>query len=455
MSRHRQGRGRDRRWLHVEGLERRELLAGNLQVSVAGSKLFITGDNLANNAAVVALTGGRYAVAGLGTTINGGNNIYVTPRSVSHISANLNGGDDALGLSNNAQAIFDLANNAFGVDLQTILGVSPAVLQALIAANTTVTEFSLSGSLTVAAGSGDDVIGVVGNIGGPVVVSLGSADVGGGNAFGIDGSSLTGGNGVIGAGISIVGDSQNDAVAIVSTDVRHSISIALGGGANSFLLDDSNVGGGVAYVGGEGVDNVEIFDAAIAVNVSLALGNGATNSVDIERVSTGAVAITTGSGADDVFAERVTVRHGVTIWTGGGADDVTIQGDTVARSSIGGSLTIDTGSGDDDVFLSANIAHSLAVVLGDGADTFGSDMLNIGFNATIDAGRGNDTLRIDDTVVGYFFYAFLGSGDDTVNVTTSDARGAYLFGGLGTDRLTVDAATLAAVDNFFRTEFEL
>jgi hypothetical protein len=357
--------------LHVEGLERRELLAGNLQVSVAGSKLFITGDNLANNAAVVALAGGRYAVAGLGTTINGGNNVYVTPRSVSHISANLNGGDDALGLSNNAQAIFDLANNAFGVNLQTVLGVSPAVLQALIAANTTVTEFSLSGSLTVAAGSGDDVIGVVGNIGGPVVVSLGSADVGGGNAFGIDGSSLTAGNGVIGAGISIVGDSQNDAVAIVSTDVRHSISIALGGGANSFLLDDSNVGGGVAYVGGEGVDNVEIFDAAIAVNVSLALGNGTANNVDIERVSTGAVAITTGSGADDVFAERVTVRHGVTIWTGGGADDVTIQGDQTARSSIGGSLTIDTGSGDDDVFLSANIAHSLAVVLGDGADTFG------------------------------------------------------------------------------------
>jgi hypothetical protein len=51
--------GRDRRWLHLEGLERRELLAGNLQVSVAGSKLFITGDDLANNAAVIALTGGR------------------------------------------------------------------------------------------------------------------------------------------------------------------------------------------------------------------------------------------------------------------------------------------------------------------------------------------------------------------------------------------------------------
>jgi hypothetical protein len=82
-------------------------------------------------------------------------------------------------------------------------------------------------------------------------------------------------------------------------------------------------------------------------------------------------------------------------------------------------------------------------------------MLNIGFNAKIDAGRGNDTLQIEDTVVGFFFYAFLGSGDDTVNVLTSDARGAYLFGGQGTDRLTVDAATLAAVDNFFRTEFEL
>jgi hypothetical protein len=65
---------------------------------------------------------------------------------------------------------------------------------------------------------------------------------------------------------------------------------------------------------------VEITDAAIAVNISLAPGSGTTNDVTIERTSTGAVAITTGSGADDVFAERVTVRHGAAeSGRGGGA----------------------------------------------------------------------------------------------------------------------------------------
>jgi hypothetical protein len=395
-------------------------------------------------------------VAGLGTTINGGNNVFVTPRPVSHISANLNGGDDALGLTNNAQAIFNLATTSFGVNLQAILGLTPAAIQTVIAANTTVTEFSLPGSLTVAAGSGDDVIGVIGSIGGPVVVSLGTADVGSSNAFGIDGSSLAAGNGVVGAGISIVGDNQADQVAIVSTDVRHSISAALGGGLNSFTLVDANVGGGVSVAGGGGNDAVAVGDSAIAAGVSVVMG-AATNSLSMTRTSTSVIAVTGGSGADTVFAERVTVSHGVTVWTGGADDRVTIQGDQGGRSTIGGSLTIDTGAGSDIVALTlTNIAHSLAVVLGDGVDSFASDRVNIAWNATIDAGSGADTLTMRDTVVGYFLYAFLGDGDDNVTIATSDARAAYLFGGHGTmDRLTVDAASRAAIDTFFSKEFEL
>lgn len=502
MNRNRLRRGRDRRWLHLEGLERRELLAGNLQVSVAGSKLFITGDDAANLAAVVALPNGRYGVAGLATTINGGNAPFVTNRAISHIVANLNGGDDALALTNDAQAIFDLANNEFQVDLEDLLGVDAVALQALIDASTPVAEFSLPGSLTVAAGAGDDVIGVIGSIGGSVVVTLGTADVGGGNAFGIDGSSLAAGNGVVGGGISIVGDRQADSVAIVSTDVRLSVSVALSDGANLFFIDDSNIGGGVAYTGGSGADivslvggtnvrhsisavlgsginelliddsnvggglsvvggagddSVQVLDSAIAVNVSLALGNGG-NTVDFERMSTGAVAITGGQGADEIFAEQVTVRHGVSIATFDGVDEVTIQGAMNGpRSSIGGSLVIDTGSGGDTVILlTTNVAHSLILSLGSGMDNFTSNMVNIGLNATIDGGADKDIVSVSNTVVGFFLYAILGSGDDEVTIRTSAARAAYLLGGVGTmDRLDVDAATRNAVASYFASEFEL
>ncbi|MFM7071054.1 MAG: hypothetical protein ACKO38_04575, partial [Planctomycetota bacterium] len=183
----------------------------------------------------------------------------------------------------------------------------------------------------------------------------------------------------------------------------------------------------------------------------------ATNAVSLVRTSTGDVAITGGSGADTILAERVTTRQGVSVWTGGANDGVTIRGDQGGRSTIGGSLTIDTGAGNDAVSLTlTNIAQSLAVVLGEGADSFASDRVNISFNATIDAGSGADTLTMRDTVIRYFLYAFLGDGDDTVSIATSDALAASLFGGLGTqDRLTVDAATRAAVDTFFSKEFEL
>ena len=48
--------------------------------------------------AVLALGAARYAVVGVGTTVNGGPGVFVTPRPVAHLSANLNGGDDALAL---------------------------------------------------------------------------------------------------------------------------------------------------------------------------------------------------------------------------------------------------------------------------------------------------------------------------------------------------------------------
>lgn len=449
-------RSRDRRWLQLEGLERRQLLAGNVQVSVAGSSLLITGDNLANNAAVIALPGGRFAVAGVGTTINGGAGPFVTTRSISNITANLNGGDDALGLTNNANAIFNHATTRLGVNLQTLLGVNAGTLQTLINANTTVTEFSLAGSLTVTGGAGDDVIGVIGSVGGSVVVSLGAADVGGGNAFGIDGGSLAAGNGVVGGVISIVGDGQNDVVAIVSTDVRSSVAVTLGGGANSLVVDDANIGGGLAVVGGSGSDIVNVVNSTIASIVNVVAGNG-PNTITLNNASTDALTITGGSGVDTVTATRVAIRYGVSIATLDGNDPITIQDTLAGRSTIGGGLVIDSGSGDDVVLVvGTNVAHSLSISLQGGLDRLTMRNSNIGLNATIDGGADKDIVVVENTQVNFFVTVLLGTGDDDFTVRTSRAKGAYLYGGLGAgDRLTADAATRNAVDTFFAREFEV
>jgi hypothetical protein len=438
---------------------------------------FLTGDNLDNAAAVLALSAGRYAVVGVGTTVNGGAGVFVTPRPVAHLSANLNGGNDALALANNAQALFDLADQLF-IDLEAELGVNAAALQLLIDAATNVDDFSLSGSLTVAAGAGDDVVAVVGNIGGSVVVSLGTASqVGGtafamdgqtirlrggmgGNAFAMDGQSLAGGRGTVGGSISIVGDNQADGVLLANTQVRGSVSASLASGLNDFAMTSSSVGGGVAVAGGANNDFVSLDFSTIIGHVAVALGNGDINSLTLgsgvtaaERLRVGSLSMTGGSGREQ-FIGAFTAQRGVQIWTGAGADSVTLAGQVTGPTMIGGGLTIDTGAGDDIVSLQADIAHSMVVSLGTGDDQFEGLGLTIGLNATIDAGDGNDELLIAQSNVGYFLYVFLGAGDDLLEVTESDARAAYLFGGLGVDELDVDAQTLAAVDFVFRTEFE-
>lgn len=426
---------------------------------MVGSKLFLTGDNLDNNVAVLALGAARFAVVGVGTTVNGGPGVFVTPRPVAHLSANLNGGDDVLALANNAQALFDLADQ-LAIDLEAELGVDAAALQLLIDAATNVEDFSLSGSLTVAAGAGDDVVAVIGDIGGSVVVSLGTASEMGGNAFAMDGQSLAGSRGTVGGSVSVVGDSQADLVLLENTQVRGSVSSSLGNGLNDFGMRSSLVGGGVAVAGGANNDFVDLALSTITGHVAVALGNGDINSLTLgsgvteaERMRLGSLSVTSGSGQDQ-FIGAFTAQRGVQIWTGAGADSVTLAGQVTGPTMIGGGLTIDTGAGDDLVTLQANIAHSMVVSLGTGDDQFEGLVLTIGLNATIDAGDGNDGILIAQSTVGYFLYVFLGAGNDKLIVLESDARAAYLFGGLGVDELDVDAQTLAAVDFLFRTEFE-
>lgn len=443
-----------RRNLRLESLERRELLAGNVQASVIGSKLFLTGDNLDNNIAVVALSGGRYAVAGLDTTVNGSDGVFVTPRPVAHLSANLNAGNDGLGLTNNAQALFDLADALF-IDLEAQLGVDAATLQLAIDAATSVDDFSLSGSLTVAGGAGDDVVAVIGNIGGSVVVSLGTATTMGGNIFGIDGQSLMGGTGMVGGGISVVGDGQSDNVLVAAMKVRGSVSAALGAGDNNIAISGSMIDGGVSVTGGMDMDRSFLNSSVVGGHVNIAPGQG-DNLITVGGIgetTVGSLTVSTGAGRDTAVVSGK-VRNGVSIWTGAGADSVTITQDSSGPASIGGSLVIDTGMGNDSVTVQANVRHSLVIGLGDGNDNLEFLGTVVGFNATIDAGSGNDRLLIAQSNIGYFLYVFAGPGDDNVAISTSDARAAYLFGGLGNDDLDVDAATLAAVDFLLRSEFE-
>lgn len=86
--------------MHLERLEQRLPLAGNVTVEMVGSTLRLGGDDLANDVMVASAAGGKIAVIGINTTINGRTDAFVSDKAVTSIVAKFNGGDDAAGFDN-------------------------------------------------------------------------------------------------------------------------------------------------------------------------------------------------------------------------------------------------------------------------------------------------------------------------------------------------------------------
>ena len=83
----------------LEGLERRRLLSGNVQLSVfggVGGGVYLTGDSKSNAVDIVAVEGGGYNVVGVGgTTINKQASVFIEA-GPAIFNANMGGGDDVV-----------------------------------------------------------------------------------------------------------------------------------------------------------------------------------------------------------------------------------------------------------------------------------------------------------------------------------------------------------------------
>ncbi|MFM9197764.1 MAG: hypothetical protein ACKOWG_18900, partial [Planctomycetia bacterium] len=176
--------------LQLECMEQRLPLAGNVLAELTGSALRLTGDSLANDVLVASAAGGRIAVIGIATTINGGPAAFVTSGPVTTIVAYLNGGDVAVGFGFKAadyagQRQFTMLatgpSSAWFGEQEPPIPFDVVALQVMIdEAVGGVTTFSIPGSLTVTTRHGNDAVGISGDLGGSVVVTLGSAEVGNG-----------------------------------------------------------------------------------------------------------------------------------------------------------------------------------------------------------------------------------------------------------------------------------
>jgi hypothetical protein len=433
--------------LRFESLEQRLPLAGNVVAELIGSTLRITGDSMGNEVVVASAAGGKIAVIGQNTTINGSSGTFVTNKAVTSIIANLNGGNDAIGFGNSAQ---DYADERVGLDVTRFqLEDSPpapfdvAALQTAIDnAAGGVTTFSIRGSLTVATADGDDAIGISGNVGGSVNVNLGSADDCNGLVIGAESAASR-----IGGAVTVVGGRKNDIFAIGNVTVAGRVSADLGDGSNVMAVAGEatapTIVGSLAYSGGANTDDVWIAGKVTVQNdVVIYTGLQGEDSVicagaDAGNAMTvlGNVVVNTGTGRDDdsvVLAGDI--RRTVSVTTGGGQDSVLVSYPLVGAgglseipsampSAIGLDLTINTGAGNDLVSIGPS---------------------TVGRNATIDAGSGDDDVRIDTMQVRRSLFIRLGAGDDALTLTNLRAFSAFLDGGTGSNVLSMDATTPVA-----------
>jgi hypothetical protein len=410
------GTGRSHRRMIVEQLENRAMLAGNVNVTVAGDTLIIRGDNADNSVFVTEVENNRYAVIGfadsdgVATRVNGNefdvnvpdDSRFIFPstdngRNIRNIVIDLKRGDDVVAVGDAPQDLLDLITadeTLFGFDLG--LGEGAAFGDASGFGS----PFDLRGNLTILTGDGNDGVVVgVDEVGGLVLVDTGS-----GNDEVVVGAVDTPDMFIANSLIILTGRGS-DIVAVSFVTVNDHLNIQTGDGAD-FVGATEFDAGHVLIVTGNQNDQVQL------------------NTFDTDRE----VVVNTGNGSDGVFVDLFSIGQGdgprgqdinagvLTVITGGGSDEVEI---------------VDEG----DEFVDADV---IVVNLGAGDDSLVLDGVSVEFNVVIDAGAGRDTVAVTNSQIGGTAIILLGAGNDTLNIAGSSGGRLLARGGSGRDEFNSD-----------------
>ncbi|MFM7073196.1 MAG: hypothetical protein ACKO38_15525 [Planctomycetota bacterium] len=441
------------RQLAMEGLEQRQLLAGNVTAAIRGTTLVLTGDAAVNNIAIVATDNNRYAVIGIDTDVNRSEDPFVTTRAVRNILVSLGGGNDVLLATNDAAAVSDLLNDSFEFDLAD-RDIDVEALQDAIDDVDPAEAFSVPGNLTIMSGQGGDVVGIAGLVGGNLVTQLSDFGSDAANYFVFDGLEPPEDEYSVGAGVVLTGGSQGDSVAITNARVKGRVTADLGNGANLMVVTASQVGTTLTYTGGTGSDTVATGDVEVGLSMAVVTRDGddevytAIEAVGATKVGR-FLSIDTGAGAD-IVAVTGEVGSSLSITTGDGDDEI-----SVVETKVDASVTINSGSGNDTVEVTdLDVARIFQAYLGTGNDGLTGTNWKVGSSVQIDAGAGNDEVSLSEIEVERYFTVLLGSGDDSLMIEKSKAMSLYIVGGSGNDTAEIDDETRDAVDDFFAASIE-
>lgn len=390
------GRSTGRRILAVESLERRMMLAGDVDVKVAGGNLKIRGDAECNGVLIVQLRDREYAVIGFDhdgapTTINGRNEPFIARGVKNNFLINLRKGDDLLGIGNDVDLLADLAAElGFGGCFCTG-GLDIPDLQ-----------LRVPKSLIVHTEDGEDGVVMNADVRYDMIVDTGKHS---------DGIAVAQSN--IGDDMILHTQQGQDGVLIEDANIRDFLLVHTGHDGDSLLAIGTSAGHAL-LISGQGSDSVAVSEG------------------QFDRELT----VLTEQGDDEVLVSLTAAKR-MHLDTSGGNDTVAIVGIELDRD-----LTLHTGSGKDEVEIAEAQLRKLFAFLGNDNDDLRLEQVKARDLAHLDTGSGNDKVTIAESSTDNLM-AFLGSGNDALTVTGSKAKKALLRGGSGFDTLNVDSRSFA------------
>ena len=392
------------RRLFLEGLERRELLAGNVLVELDGGNLIVTGDDAANQISIFQQPGGLFTITGQDGEEFTGPTEEIIARN---ITVNLGAGDDSV-----------------------VIAAQPVEGEDLLPAQ-------VIGTTTVNGGDGSDILAV--SVVGRQVETFVLPAI----AIRIDGGAPAAGS-----------EASQDDTAVLVNSAAGLVSVRTGVGddiieINNLLAVSLNVDAGPASLANGATDSdLVTVSTATAATATINLGlNSSGNLLTIEDGLYGTLSANGGNGVDNVAIDGTLAGLSLTLNTYGGADSVLLN-------------TVQTG------LTQADYNDLLDLVVGAfGLDLsvlpfdirgLISYLPSLPGYMTISTGDGDDIVTANNLFSTLSIYLYLDGGNDQLFANDVEATIAWFFGGAGTDgRLVTNVDALSELELQFETLLEI